>query len=257
MPMGKSALQFAIACLAWRQAAFALTPPAVESKLRSSSWFERIRVRMNSGGHRQSLLICTLLGAITLAAYWPVLDNGFINLDDYGYVSKNPHVQTGLTWENVKWAFEAGYAGNWHPLTWLSHMLDVQLFSLNPRWHHLVNLLFHIANTLLLFLVLQRMMRLRSEASSPQAATDWRSAFVAALFAVHPLHVESVAWIAERKDVLSGLFFMLTLWAYVRYVQSRSKVESRKSSAGSSSLPSTLNPQPSTMFWLCSASRWD
>ena len=108
---------------------------------------------MIPSNRRRSFLICALLSALTLLAYWPVLNNDFINLDDYTYITKNPHVQGGLTWENVKWSFQAGYSGNWHPLTWLSHMLDVQLFGLDPRWHHLVNLLFHIANTLLLFLV--------------------------------------------------------------------------------------------------------
>jgi tetratricopeptide (TPR) repeat protein len=157
---------------------------------------------------RRSLLICALLSAMTLIAYGPVLDNDFINLDDYANVSKNPHVQGGLTWENVKWSFQAGYSGNWHPLTWWSHMLDVQLFGLDPRWHHLVNLLLHLANTLLLFWLVQGLTRMA-----------WRSAFVAALFAVHPLHVESVAWVAERKDVLSTFFFLLTLWAYARYAR--------------------------------------
>jgi tetratricopeptide (TPR) repeat protein len=163
---------------------------------------------MNTGHRSRSLLICALLCAVTLIAYWPLRDNDFINLDDYVYISKNPHVQSGLTRENVKWSFQVGYAGNWHPLTWLSHMLDVQLFGLDPHRHHLVNLLFHTVNTLLLFLVLQGMTR-----------RAWRSAMVAALFAVHPLHVESVAWAAERKDVLSAFFFLLTLWAYARHVE--------------------------------------
>jgi tetratricopeptide (TPR) repeat protein len=167
---------------------------------------------MSASHHLRSLLICALLGAVTLSAYWPVLENDFINLDDYAYISKNPHVDSGLTWENVKWSFQAGYSGNWHPLTWLSHMLDVQLFGLNPRWHHLVNLLFHLANTLLLFRLVQGLTRL-----------TWRGALVAALFAVHPLHVESVAWAAERKDVLSTLFFLLTLGAYGRYAEFKSQ----------------------------------
>jgi protein O-mannosyl-transferase len=153
-------------------------------------------------------LICVLLASVTLGAFWPVLSNDFIKLDDRQYVVENPHVVSGLTWGNVRWAFQAGYASNWHPLTWLSHMVDVQLFGLKPGWHHLVNLVLHIANTLLLFLVLQRMTGAR-----------WRGAFVAALFAVHPLHVESVGWVSERKDVLSAFFFMLTLWAYCRYAQ--------------------------------------
>ncbi len=159
----------------------------------------------------RTLLVCPLLAAATLAAFWPVLHNAFLSYDDQVYVTQNPHLTGGLTWANVAWAFQAGYAGNWHPVTWLSHMLDVQLFGLNAGWHHLTSLLLHVANGLLLFLVLKRM-----------TGALWRSAFVAALFALHPIHVESVAWIAERKDVLSGFFFMLTLWAYARYVEVQS-----------------------------------
>ena len=110
--------------------------------------------------------------------------------------------------EAIRWAFTTGHAGNWHPLTWISHMLDIQLFGLNPQGHHLMNLFFHIANTLLLFFVLHRMTK-----------ALWQSAFVAALFALHPLHVESVAWVAERKDVLSTFFWMLTMGAYCYYVE--------------------------------------
>src|SRR6266478_4494652 len=156
---------------------------------------------------RRSIFICLLLGAVTLASYWPVLHNGFINFDDPEYITENPHVTSGLNLENVAWAFRTGYAGNWHPLTWLSHMLDVQFFGLNPMGHHLMNLMFHIINSILLFLVFRGM-----------TGAVWRSAFVAGLFALHPLHVESVAWASERKDVLSAFFFMLTLWAYGRYV---------------------------------------
>ncbi len=155
----------------------------------------------------QSLVIA-LLALGTLITFWPVLQNDFIKLDDRQYVIENPHVLGGLTWENAKWAFQAGYASNWHPLTWLSHMLDVQIFGVKPGWHHFVNLLLHIVNTVLLFLVLKRM-----------TGAVWRCAIVAALFAVHPLHVESVAWVAERKDVLSTVFFMLTLLAYVQYAE--------------------------------------
>ena len=161
---------------------------------------------MNPGNRRRSLLICALLCVVTLAAFWPVRNNDFISLDDHVYIIDNPHVCGGLTWENFKWSFQAGYAGYWHPVTWFSHMLDVQLFGLNPRWHHLVNLLFHLVNTLLLFLLFESM-----------TGRLWRCAMVAALFAVHPLHVESVAWAAERKDMLSTLFLLLTLWAYSRY----------------------------------------
>ena len=150
--------------------------------------------------------ICTALIGVTLLVYWPAWNFDFLSYDDAEYVSKNAQVLQGLTSENIAYAFEPGHASNWHPLTWLSHMLDVQLFGPKPGPIHLVNLLFHIANTILLFLLLRRI-----------TGALWRSAFVAALFALHPLHVESVAWIAERKDVLSGLFFILTVWAYSVY----------------------------------------
>ena len=154
---------------------------------------------------RVSLL---LLVVATLAVYWPVRHHDYVNYDDADYVSANPHVQGGLNWPDITWAFTTGHASNWHPLTWLSHMLDWQLFGNSPGAFHLVNLAFHIANTLLLLLVLQRM-----------TGALWRSAFVAGLFALHPIHVESVAWISERKDVLSTLFFLLTVWAYAAYAE--------------------------------------
>jgi hypothetical protein len=154
--------------------------------------------------------ICLALGLITLAVFWPSLAHDFLSYDDQAYVTENPHVRAGLTWPGVVWAFESFSVTNWHPLTWLSHMLDCQLYGLKPAGHHLTNLLLHTASTLLLFLVLNRM-----------TGALWRSACVAALFAWHPLHVESVAWVAERKDVLSAFFFMLTLWAYARYAEGR------------------------------------
>jgi tetratricopeptide (TPR) repeat protein len=157
---------------------------------------------------RRTILICALLAAATLITFWPQTSHDFISYDDGIYITGNPHVRQGLTWENVGWAFSAGEAGNWHPLTWLSHMLDVQLFGLRAGWHHLASLVLHAANTLLLFLLLDRLTR-----------AAWRSAFVAALFALHPLHVQSVAWAAERKDVLSAFFFFLTLLAYARYAE--------------------------------------
>jgi Tfp pilus assembly protein PilF len=160
------------------------------------------------------ICVYVALALSTLAVYWHVHDYDFVNFDDPHYVSKNPKVQSGITLDSIKWAFTTGHAANWHPLTWLSHMLDCQLFGTNPGWHHLTNLLLHIANTLLLFAVLKRM-----------TGTLWRSAFVAALFALHPCHVESVAWISERKDVLSTLFWLLTMAAYVRYV-SRPRISS-------------------------------
>jgi protein O-mannosyl-transferase len=152
------------------------------------------------------VLACLLLTAATVAAYWPVTRCDFIGFDDPQYLTENPVVLQGLTWPGVTWAFSTGRAGNWHPLTWLSHMFDVQCFGPRPAAHHLVNLLLHIANTLLLLLLLERV-----------TGHFWRSAFVAALFALHPLHVESVAWVAERKDVLSSFFGLLTIGAYVRY----------------------------------------
>jgi tetratricopeptide (TPR) repeat protein len=154
------------------------------------------------------IILCLVLAAVNLALYGQLQDHEFIHYDDYEYVVENPHLRCGLTLRGITWALTTGYAGNWHPLTWLSHMLDCQLYGLNPKGHHLSSLLLHIINTLLLFLVLKRM-----------TGALWRSAFAAALFAFHPLHVESVAWVSERKDVLSTLFWMMTLWAYVRYVE--------------------------------------
>jgi tetratricopeptide (TPR) repeat protein len=150
-------------------------------------------------------IICFALATVTLAVYWPVTRHGFIYFDDPPYITDNPTVQSGLTWHGLVWAFQIGYAAYWQPLTWISHMMDCQLFGLNPAGHHFVNILFHIANVLLLFLLLNRL-----------TGSMWRSAFVAAFFAWHPLRVESVAWAAERKDVLSGFFWMLTLLAYAR-----------------------------------------
>ncbi len=149
-----------------------------------------------------------LLIASTLLVYAPIKDYPFINYDDNLYVTSNSRVKQGLTWANLAWALTALEAAYWHPLTWWSHMLDYELFGLNPSGHHLTNLLLHLANVLLLFGVLQRM-----------TGEVWRSALVAALFALHPLNVESVAWVAERKNVLSTLFWLLTIWAYLCYVR--------------------------------------
>jgi|Deesub1362A_J573_1020465.scaffolds.fasta_scaffold00013_77 Flp pilus assembly protein TadD len=157
---------------------------------------------------RQELVISLLLVVTVFAVFWHLKYNDFVSFDDYMYITENSHVTSGLTKENIIWAFTTGHASNWHPLTWLSHMLDVELYGLNPTGHHLSNLLFHIANTLLLFLILKRL-----------TGALWRSAFVAALFGLHPLHVESVAWASERKDVLSTFFWMLTMGAYARYVE--------------------------------------
>jgi len=174
---------------------------------------------------RNLVFACMVLAGVVVGLFWPLGHNPFINLDDPEYVTQNPHVLAGLSWANVAWAFTSGYAANWHPLTWLSHMLDIQLFGLDPGWHHVTNLAFHVANTLLLFLVLHRL-----------TGAFWRSFCVAALFGWHPLHIESVAWIAERKDLLSGFFFLLTLWAYARYVECRAgSAECRLGTVGAAS----------------------
>jgi tetratricopeptide (TPR) repeat protein len=154
------------------------------------------------------LLICVALALATIIAFEQVRYNGFVNYDDPAYVTGNPHINSGITLEAVVWVFTNNHVGNWHPLTGLSHILDCELFGLNPLWHHLTSLLFHIVNTLLLFWILKRM-----------TGAVWASVFVAAAFALHPLHVESVAWVSERKDVLSGFFWMLTMAAYVRYTE--------------------------------------
>jgi tetratricopeptide (TPR) repeat protein len=160
---------------------------------------------------RRVWLLMAALAALTIATYTPVWRFAFVALDDPQYVYANPDLASGLTVRSVVWALTTGHEANWHPLTWLSHALDISLFGMNAGWHHAENLLLHLVNTLLLFGVLRRM----TGSAGP-------SAFVAAVFAVHPLHVESVAWVAERKDVLSTLFFMLSLGAYVRYVDAPS-----------------------------------
>jgi len=152
--------------------------------------------------------ICILLAVITWLVFGHTLRHDFVNVDDVDYVLKNLEVARGLTIEGIVWAFSHVHAANWHPVTWISHMLDCQFYGLNSGGHHLTNVLLHTATAILLFLVLQQI-----------TAARWRSAFVAAIFAIHPLRVESVAWVAERKDVLSGLFFVLTIGAYVRYAR--------------------------------------
>jgi hypothetical protein len=159
---------------------------------------------------RRDLALCFLFSAILLALYWPVQHHDFLWYDDQLFVVQNPDVQAGVNWQSLRYAFSAVIACNWHPVTVLSHMLDCQLFGVNSGPQHLVNVAFHIGNTLLLFLLVKRL-----------TGAFWRSAIVAALFAVHPLRVESVAWLAERKDVLSTFFFLLTLWAYARYAEAR------------------------------------
>jgi tetratricopeptide (TPR) repeat protein len=152
-------------------------------------------------------LICLGLALLTLALFFRASGFAFITYDDRLYVTDNPHVLSGLRWSNIAWAFTTWRAGNWHPLTWVSLMLDAELFGKSAGGYHFTNVLLHTANAVLLFLVLQQL-----------TGHVWRSAFVAALFAIHPLHVESVAWVVERKDLLSTLFFLLALGAYRRYL---------------------------------------
>jgi len=169
------------------------------------------RQRLGDGGIKtKQTIICLLLAAAIFAVYWQTLGHEFVHYDDRKYISQNENI-SGLTWENIVWAFTASRASHWHPVTWLSHMLDYQLYGLNPKGHHLTNVLFHIANAMLLFLVVQRM-----------TGALWQSAFVAALFAIHPLNVESVAWAAERKNVLSAFFWLTAMWAYISYVEKKS-----------------------------------
>jgi tetratricopeptide (TPR) repeat protein len=155
-------------------------------------------------------LISAMLALAVLAAYLPAVYLGFVDFDDNFYVTENRHVQQGLTWASIGWAFAHFHAANWHPAAWISHMADVQLYGLNPLGHHVTNVLLHAANTVLVFLWLRSM-----------TGATWKSALVAALFGLHPLRVESVAWVAERKDVLSAFFGILSLWAYARYVAGR------------------------------------
>ena len=162
-----------------------------------------------AAGGRRFFAVALVVSALTLAVFLPVVDSAFVLLDDPAYVTENAQVSAGLSSGGFAWAFTSvGYASNWHPLTWLSHMLDVQLFGLNPAGHHATSLLLHLVNAVLLLSVLRRM-----------TGALWPSAFVAALFAVHPLHVESVAWVAERKDVLSTFFGILAVGAYLRHVR--------------------------------------
>jgi protein O-mannosyl-transferase len=162
---------------------------------------------MGSGPISYRVMACLLLAMATLLVYWQVTGFDYITTDDPIYVTENSAVQLGISLQSIRWAFTSvGYASNWHPLTWMSHMLDVQLFGMNPGMHHLVNVVFHVLNAILLLVVLGRL-----------TGSFWKSAAVAALFALHPLHVESVAWISERKDVLSTFFFLLTLGSYSLY----------------------------------------
>mgnify|MGYP001818184527 CR=1 FL=1 len=162
---------------------------------------------------RFEVLICLSLAAAILVVYLQVANYNFTNYDDELYVTENPNVKAGFTIDGIFWAFTTGHAANWHPVTWLSHMLDSEIYGLNPMGHHWSNLQIHIANTILLFLFFNYV-----------TGALWRSFLVAALFAIHPLHVESVAWVSERKDVLCAFFWILSMWAYVGYVRNALKV---------------------------------
>src|SRR5688572_9157827 len=157
---------------------------------------------------RRTVVVCLLLAGAILAVFWAVRGFEFTGYDDEHYVARNTKVGKGLTLGGIWWAFTTGYFSYWHPLTWISHMLDVQLFGMNAGAHHLMSVFIHVINSICLFLGLQYI------------TNSWqKSAFVAALFALHPTHVESVAWIAERKDVLSGFFWILSVWAYGWYAR--------------------------------------
>lgn len=171
----------------------------------------RFGIRPWDHRHKRNTILCLLLLLATLTFYNPIIHNGFTNFDDNGYITDNVHVRSGLAWSTVKWAFASLDLGNWHPLTWLSHALDYQIFKLNPVGSHYVNVLLHAANAVLLFLLL--------EAATGMA---WPSLIVGALFALHPINVESVAWASERKNVLSMFFFLLTMRAYGFYARKAS-----------------------------------
>ena len=164
--------------------------------------------KINISPEKQKLIIYIVLALATLAVFWQVNQYDFTNFDDQVYVIENSHIQSGITLDGFRWAFSTKNADLWNPLIWLSFMFDYQLYSLNAGGYHLTNLILHILSALLLFWLFDRM-----------TGEIWKSAFVAALFALHPLHVESVAWIAERKDVLSAFFWMLTLCLYVYYTE--------------------------------------
>src|SRR5262245_25121707 len=154
--------------------------------------------------------LAVLIALASLIVYLPILRNGFVDLDDPAYVTQNEHVQGGISWKSVQWAITSTEAANWHPLTWMSHMLDCQIFGLNAAGHHAVSAVFHALNAVLLFLLLQKATRVA-----------WRSFLVAALFSVHPLNVETVAWASERKSLLCMFFSLLCVTFYAKFVRQR------------------------------------
>ena len=182
-----------------------------------------------------SVTVCLLLALAVWIVFGQTHRHAFVNYDDDLYVYQNPVVEQGVTLDGIGWAFTHSVAENWHPLTIMSYMLDAGFYGVNPGGYHLTNVLLHTAAVILLFLVLKEM-----------TGALWPSAFVAAVFAIHPLRVESVAWIAERKDVLSGVFFMLTLWAYGRYAQ-------KSAASASASTLQPIMPRASRYYWLAVA----
>jgi Flp pilus assembly protein TadD len=191
---------------------------------------------------RRNIFICLLLAGVTLAIYWPVRNYGIVYYDDPLFISETPEINAGLNWHSLWWALSGVLVANWHPVTSLSFVLGHELWGTNPGAEHLVNVLFHAANAAWLFLVLNKM-----------SGATWRSAAVAALFAWHPLRVESVAWISERKDVLCGFFFMLTLWAWVRYVE---KAEGQRLKAEVKNQGSGFQGTGSGVWHLASGDYW-
>jgi hypothetical protein len=188
----------------------------------------------------RTFLACLFLAGAALTVYWPAHQYKFVAYDDNDYVYENKMVLAGLTWPGIQWAFVDRQANNWHPLTWLSHMTDCQLFGLNAGGPHMVNVAFHCANAILLFVLLQALMRNGSESLPHQTDVFWRNLFVAGLFALHPLRVESVAWISERKDVLSAFFGLLSLLCYVKYAR------------GSGNPRLSISYRGAVIFFLCS-----
>src|SRR5438309_206931 len=157
---------------------------------------------------KKGIILIAALSVLVIAVYAQTTRFEFINLDDNLYVYANPALQNGLSWDAVEWAFTSFWSANWHPLTWLSHGLDIQLFGVSPGPQHAVNVALHLINSILVLVVFRRM-----------TGQEWLSLIVAALFAAHPAHVESVAWISERKDVLSTMFWLLAMWSYVTFAR--------------------------------------
>jgi protein O-mannosyl-transferase len=219
--------------------------PATTSKSAPTRASTSVKARPRS----LAWLIAVLLGLVTIALFWPATGHDFINYDDDVYVYENAHVQSGLSWEGMKWAVrDTEQAAYWAPLMWLSHSVAWQFFGRNPWGHHLINVLLHAANTALVFLVCRRM-----------TGATWRSATLAAFFGLHPLRVESVVWVTERKDVLSGFFGLLTLMAYVRYAQrsvisNKSTLRSRSAEGGRPTDHRLLITDHRLLFYLLSLS---